>query len=71
VARNAKLAGTLTGKGAGAVAAGLSLDSGCPGEAREARTAEGTPAVEIHPRPGKSFIVSGPFGGGLAGLAIP
>jgi hypothetical protein len=71
VARNAKVAGTLTGKGAGAVASRLPLDSGCPGDAREARTADGTPAVEIHPRPGKSFVVSGPFGGGLAGLPIP
>jgi hypothetical protein len=73
--RNVSATCTLTGHGVSPAAQPVPLPGGCDGAAREARSADGTPHVELTtPRdrkngPGRSL--SGPLGGGLCGLAIP
>ena len=69
--RTAKVVASLTGKGAAAVA-GRPL-AGCSGTAKDAApAAKAVPrAVEIHPSGQSAIVISGPFGGGLAGLPVP
>lgn len=69
--RTAKPVATLTGKGAAAIG-GVALP-GCAGTTNDARpTAKAaTSVVEVHPVGRPPLVISGPFGGGLAGLPIP
>jgi len=68
--RTARVVASLTGKGA--AAAGDEALPDCPGKIKDTRPAKGAAsAVEVHPAAGPSFVISGPNGGGLAGLPIP
>jgi hypothetical protein len=66
---------TLTGHGVSPTARPMPLSGGCDGNARDGRSPDGTPEVEVTTtrdrKNGPRRAVSGPFGGGLFGLAIP
>lgn len=69
--RTAKLVATLTGKG-GVAVADTALP-GCSGTAKDTPpSVKGlAPAIEVRAAGRPPLVVSGPFGGGLAGLPIP
>jgi len=68
--RTARAVASLTGKGAAPSSEHTLAD--CGGRIKDVRPAGGAPpSVEVHPTKGPPFVISGPFGGGLAGLPIP
>jgi len=68
--RTARAVASLTGKGAAAV--GDQALPECRGTIKDARLAkDAPPSVQVRPAAGAPFVISGPFGGGLAGLPIP
>ncbi len=81
--RTATVASVLTGQGAVSGSGAVSLAPNCAAVAKDVRAPDGSPAVQIRPddvtngvRAGRGkgkglpFIISGPFGGGLAGLTF-
>jgi hypothetical protein len=80
--RTATIASVLTGQGAVSGNGSASLAPNCAAVAKEVRAPDGAPAVQVRPgdtngvraslAKGKAlpFIISGPFGGGLAGLTF-
>jgi hypothetical protein len=68
--RMARAVASLTGKGASAIGAQALRD--CRGTITDTRPAKAAPpSIEVRPAAGAPFVISGPFGGGLAGLPIP
>lgn len=68
--RTATVASSLTGEGASTEIGRVPLEPSCPGVARDVRSPGGVPAVQVQPKSGRPFVISGPFGGGIAGLPL-
>lgn len=70
VPRTARAVASLTGRGAAATGEEALPD--CRGRVRDLLPpTAGTASVQVRPGDGPPFVISGPFGGGLAGLPIP
>jgi tetratricopeptide (TPR) repeat protein len=68
--RTARTVASLTGKGAAPTTDQALAD--CRARIKDSRPAGAAPpSVEVHPVDRAPFVISGPFGGGLAGLPIP
>ena len=70
--RTAKAVATMTGKGASSIASAPVPGTACSGNLADARASgDAPPAVELRVPGRPPLVISGPFGGGLAGLLIP
>jgi hypothetical protein len=73
--RHAAATCTLTGHGVSPAAEPVPLPGGCDGTARDARSPEGPPRIEVTStrdrKNGPHRSLSAPFGSGLNGLPVP